>query len=104
MSRQESKEKALRHPAGPSDGNWAQKQMGLLSRSSKMWVGDQKKLSLQLPLTAWEKEHCWVSGHCGCLLSLLGSPARQPGPAESLGPLWGFAPLRTKQTALHLKN
>lgn len=30
---------ASRHQAGPLGGNWAQKQMGPLSRSSKTWGG-----------------------------------------------------------------
>lgn len=37
----------------------------------------------------------WVSGTWlpnGCLLSLLGSLAKQPGPVEGSGPLWNFRP------------
>lgn len=48
-----------RYQAGPQGGNWAQKQMGPLCRSSKIGgAGAREKLSLQRPLTAREKEPC----------------------------------------------
>lgn len=70
-----------RYQAGPQGGNWAQKQMGPLCRSSKIGgAGAREKLSLQRPLTAREKEPC-SGGQGRAPLWLPHVPPGQPGQA-----------------------